>query len=257
MSTVSPERRLDLLRLAKTLIRDQAFGTWRPSPSSPVQRCSLSALAEVRRAIEARDTDPASSINDLGAVIERLQLLTRSRVTARGRGMARQLESLARDLTSLLQGGVRVVPRQAIRTAEEALCLVAWLQRIWPREQPKKSMSPVDRHREPMEREGPPVERKGRRGSDETTAKAPTPLDGVVPRTYAHPRSQKSQVRHRREPVTIVEVGRGKWLVRTTDGAVVPCRGVPGYRQPQPGLTCRALVTRVDGKATEAVFKGW
>lgn len=61
------------------------------------------------------------------------------------------------------------------------------------------------------------------------------------------------------EWVTLIEdVKAGKARVETSDGAPVPCTGIPrSYPPATQGTRCRAEVTRQDGRPLRATFKQW
>lgn len=69
----------------------------------------------------------------------------------------------------------------------------------------------------------------------------------------ARPREEK-----RREAVTLLSaVKLGKARVRTAQDEEVMCTGMSSYPPASPGQTCYADVTRQDGRALKAIFKGW
>jgi hypothetical protein len=60
-----------------------------------------------------------------------------------------------------------------------------------------------------------------------------------------------------RESVTLIsEIKAGKARVRTTQGEELMCSGMPSYPRATPGEVCRADVTRENGRAVKAFFKG-
>ncbi|HJQ31668.1 MAG TPA: hypothetical protein VJ866_05810 [Pyrinomonadaceae bacterium] len=62
----------------------------------------------------------------------------------------------------------------------------------------------------------------------------------------------------KREVVTLVSVIKaGKATVRTKQDEEVTCTGMPSYPRVSPGEVCRADVTREEGRALKAMFKGW
>lgn len=237
----------------RNLVADRDFGTWRPSPSSAPQRCSRSALAEVRRAVEARDPGSTSPPADLEAVAGRLRVLVRSSIAARGRGMTQQIRALAGQLLALLgpgegRAGQGTLP---LRNVDELRCLLAWLQRVWPLEPPPSDGGRERRSERPERDEAENAGRRPDERGERRSASVVFPPATTAARAAAPARQTK------RERVTIAEVGRKGCVVRTADGQLVSCRGVPAYPQPRPGQACTAQVTRVDGKVVEAVFKGW
>lgn len=71
------------------------------------------------------------------------------------------------------------------------------------------------------------------------------------------PISKPAGVKTERELVTLVEEAKnGKARVQTTEGTQLICAGFP-YIGADQGRRCRADVTRQDGKAVSAKFKGW
>ena len=81
--------------------------------------------------------------------------------------------------------------------------------------------------------------------------KSPPPRLPVAPK--AKPREEI-----KRETVTLVSaVKTGKARITTRRGEELTCTGMPSYPPAVVGEDCRADVTRVDGRATKAVFKGW
>jgi hypothetical protein len=70
--------------------------------------------------------------------------------------------------------------------------------------------------------------------------------------------SRPARVEAERESVTLVTAAKGgKARVRTEQGEEIPCTNLPAYPPPKPGRVVRADVTREDGRAVKAVFKGW
>jgi len=72
------------------------------------------------------------------------------------------------------------------------------------------------------------------------------------------PKAEPAKVTTKKEWVILVEnVAGGKAKVRTEDGEIVSCGNFPSYPQGMTEMRCRADVTRQDGKAQRATFKGW
>ncbi|MDQ3918308.1 MAG: hypothetical protein M3348_07505 [Acidobacteriota bacterium] len=238
----------------------------------PMQQADWDLADAVALELLNKDTDPK----------ELQQLATYARVQA-GRDPARVGENLFTLLGRMVRDGHLVRSKQTPRyyrnlsdvcgsrlhdfrstTRESAWKLVGilgWAARLMryyrsPEGQPEldSKRRSVGRVEFPQDAEAtqarPQSEHEPPQGEVRPKRPAPPP---PPPRPKPRPREETA-----RETVTLVSaVKAGKALVRTKKDEEVTCTGMPSYPRASPGEVCRADVTREDGRALRAMFKGW
>jgi CRISPR-associated protein (TIGR03986 family) len=102
---------------------------------------------------------------------------------------------------------------------------------------------------------GKPITTPQNRGSA-PTIKSPT--EAASPASPKAQKPKQEETTTKKEWVTLVEdVKGGKAKVQTEGGDIVSCSNFPPYPTGTAGTRCRADVTRQDGRAQRAIFKGW
>jgi hypothetical protein len=97
-----------------------------------------------------------------------------------------------------------------------------------------------------------PSDTRPQSAREEPQPKRPASMPSLAP-PKVRPREETT-----REVVTMVSaIKAGKALVRTKKDEEVTCTGMPSYPRVSPGEACRADVTRENGRALKAMFKGW
>lgn len=109
---------------------------------------------------------------------------------------------------------------------------------------------------------GAPASASPQSGAPDHPTSSPSGSSMTIPQKSSRkPQKQKSEEAKaitKREWVTLIEeVEGGQAKVRTEDGEIIVCRNFPPYPKGAVEARCRADVTREDGKARRAVFKGW
>ena len=106
-----------------------------------------------------------------------------------------------------------------------------------------------------LEREQIRADRQDSVGSQATVAEPTENRSSPPPRPIAPP---PKRIETQREWVTMIEMGKaGKARVKTEQGEEVPCTNIAPYPQANVGDRFRADVTRENGTAVKALFKGW
>jgi len=81
------------------------------------------------------------------------------------------------------------------------------------------------------------------------------PAQSIKPNKPAPPQPRREI---NRETVTLASVAKnGKAQVKTESGEEIVCANLPAYPPAKAGDKCRADVSRGNGKAVKAIFKGW
>jgi hypothetical protein len=177
-----------------------------------------------------------------------------------GRHLVRSHQTLDyyRNLSDTCNRHLRDFRRTTIESGWELVGILGWaarLMRYYNTPEGKAELTSKQRGVERRERSDDSAAsstplRQTEVARDEPRPRRPTPQ--VAP-PKARPRQETA-----REPVTLLsEVKAGKARVRTERGEELTCTGLPSYPRASPGEVCRADVTREDGRAVKAFFKGW
>lgn len=237
----------------------------------PLRQASWEAAEAIARQLVGRGTD----VNEVQKVVTHARVQAEHDPARVGEDFFRLLETMVRDgrylvrsrqtldyygnLSDACNQHLREYRRTTPESGWELVAILGWaarLMRYYNTPEGKSELTSKQRgvgcvaESDNVSTTSAATSQQPAHSQEQTRQKRPAP---PPPPPKPKPRQETA-----RESVTLLsEVKGGKARVRTERGEELTCTGMPSYPRASTGDVCRADVTREDGKALKAFFKGF